>query len=68
MPKRFKVVLNPKWCKSCGICVDFCPKKVFEFSKDGRVVVVREGDCIGCRNCEIRCPDYAIEIWEGESP
>lgn len=66
MPKRFKVLLNPKWCKSCGICVEFCPKKVFEFGKDGKVRVVREEECIGCRNCEIRCPDYAIEVKEEE--
>lgn len=64
MAKRFKVVINPKWCKACGICVEFCPKKVFEFTGDGKVRVAREEDCIGCRNCEIRCPDYAVEVWE----
>jgi len=31
LPKKFKVVLNRSWCKACGICVGFCPKKVFEF-------------------------------------
>ncbi|MBC7330856.1 MAG: 4Fe-4S binding protein [Synergistetes bacterium] len=64
LPKKFKVVLNRSWCKACGICVGFCPKKVFEFAEDGSVRVVREEECIGCRTCEVRCPDYAIEVWE----
>jgi len=66
LTKRFKVVLNTKWCKSCGICVEFCPKKVFEFTSDGKVRVMREEMCVGCRSCELRCPDYAVEVREGE--
>jgi 2-oxoglutarate ferredoxin oxidoreductase subunit delta len=50
------------WCKGCGICVAFCPKKVLELDEHNKAVAVRVADCIGCRLCELRCPDLAIEV------
>jgi len=50
------------WCKACGICIAFCPKKVIGRDKAGRPVVERPDDCIGCRFCEFHCPDFAITI------
>jgi len=52
------------WCKACGICIAFCPKKVFEAREDGKPVPARPDDCIGCLFCEIHCPDFAISIEE----
>ena len=49
-------------CKGCGICVEFCPKKVLELSELEKVVVAREQDCIKCKHCEMRCPDFAIFV------
>ena len=49
-------------CKGCGICVEFCPKKVLEVSELEKVVVAREQDCIKCKQCEMRCPDFAIFV------
>lgn len=49
-------------CKGCGICVEFCPKHVLELDEQDKVVAVRPADCICCRLCELRCPDFAIEI------
>jgi 2-oxoglutarate ferredoxin oxidoreductase subunit delta len=51
-----------EWCKGCGICVHFCPKKVLVLDKDEKVSVARREECIACRLCEYRCPDLAIEI------
>lgn len=48
-------------CKACGICIAFCPKKVY-VSKNGKPYPADADSCIRCRLCEIRCPDYAIEI------
>ncbi|BAL81917.1 hypothetical protein SELR_02090 [Selenomonas ruminantium subsp. lactilytica TAM6421] len=28
----------------------------------GKVVVAHPDDCIGCGQCELRCPDYAIFV------
>ncbi|CEI73030.1 MULTISPECIES: 4Fe-4S dicluster domain-containing protein [Romboutsia] len=60
MPGK-KLVLNEKWCKSCGICVEFCPKDVLKL-ENSKVQIQKEKDCIFCGLCELRCPDYAIYI------
>lgn len=66
MENNKKLVINPKWCKGCGICVEFCPKKVLEL-KHEKVRIANAEDCILCGLCELRCPDYAIYIEkEGE--
>lgn len=55
------VMIYYKWCKGCGICVEFCPKQVLDFDADEqKPVVARPEDCIQCGICELRCPDFAI--------
>ncbi len=61
-PKLKQHIINREWCKGCGICVEFCPKKVLELDESEKAVAARLGDCICCRLCELRCPDLAIEI------
>lgn len=59
-----KLLLNLEWCKGCGVCVGFCPKKVLEMENE-KCVVARIEDCIYCGMCELRCPDNAIYIKGG---
>ncbi|GAB6093977.1 hypothetical protein JCM14469_02290 [Desulfatiferula olefinivorans] len=54
--------INRVWCKGCGICVRFCPGRVLEKDEQGKAVAARPEDCICCRECELRCPDLAIEV------
>ncbi len=62
--KKFKQRIFTDWCKACGLCVAFCPKKVYEKDEQGRPIVKNPGACIGCRFCELHCPDFAITISE----
>jgi 2-oxoglutarate ferredoxin oxidoreductase subunit delta len=55
-----KLKTVPKYCKGCGICVEFCPKKVLELDELGKIVIANEKDCIVCKQCELRCPDFAV--------
>jgi 2-oxoglutarate ferredoxin oxidoreductase subunit delta len=61
--KLFEHVIREKWCKGCDICVALCPKNVLVL-KNGKVFTEKPDDCIGCRLCEMRCPDFAIEVHE----
>jgi 2-oxoglutarate ferredoxin oxidoreductase subunit delta len=58
----FNQVVFRDWCKACGICSAFCPKKVIGRDDRGGPVIKRPDDCIGCRFCELHCPDFAITI------
>ena len=49
-------------CKGCGICVELCAKKVLVVNEVEKVEAPNEKDCIKCRQCELRCPDYAIFV------
>lgn len=61
------ILVNEAWCKRCGICVYFCPTKVFDAREDGLPLVARGDDCIWCGLCEVRCPDFAI-VLKGDRP
>ncbi len=61
-----KVKVEIERCKSCGYCVDACPKKAISFVKvEGELydnVTVDDEKCIGCGICYQVCPDYVFEI------
>ncbi|MGO5548359.1 4Fe-4S binding protein [Lachnospiraceae bacterium LCP19S3_B12] len=62
------VYIDKELCKSCKICMNICPKNVFEIThhvnKKGYnyVEAVREEDCISCGQCETSCPDFVIHV------
>ena len=62
LKKRFNQILFHDWCKACGICMAFCPVAIIEKDKQGKPVITDPDKCIGCRFCELHCPDFAITI------
>jgi 2-oxoglutarate ferredoxin oxidoreductase subunit delta len=59
---KAKIEIFPTWCKSCGICVAFCPSGALAKDEAGNPFVKDAGKCIGCGWCELRCPDFAISV------
>jgi 2-oxoglutarate ferredoxin oxidoreductase subunit delta len=66
LSKSYKLELNRKWCKDCGICLGFCPTNVFTWDEKRRLLISHPEKCIGCKMCEFRCPDLAIKVIEAE--
>ena len=67
-----KINVNQVFCKGCGICIEMCPKKVLETSKELSKrgvyypVAVNPEACTACRLCETFCPDFAIAVERGD--
>ena len=59
---KSEITIKTVRCKGCGISAAFCPKSVLAVSELGKIQVVNGDACIGCGQCELRCPDYAIFV------
>lgn len=69
-----KITIDEARCKSCGYCVESCPKKLIEirdsinqlgyhpayFPQDS------EGPCTGCALCGQMCPEVLITVYKEE--
>ena len=62
--KRFTQHVFRDWCKACGICMALCPVEIIVADEEGKATITDPDKCIGCRTCEIHCPDFAIAITE----
>ena len=62
------VWVNTDNCKACDICVSVCPSGVLgmRYEKNstlGAMISIDNPDaCIGCNECELSCPDFAIYV------
>lgn len=69
-PGNQPVWVNTSNCKACDICVSVCPSGVLGMRYDasstlGAIISVEHPEaCIGCMECELACPDFAIYVAE----
>lgn len=67
-PENTPVWVNTDRCKACDICVDACPAGVLSMQQEptstlgAMISVVAPESCIGCNECELTCPDFAIYV------
>lgn len=59
---RGHVTIFGTWCKGCGICIEFCPRDVFEADSQGYPLLVHADRCTACHWCDTHCPDMAITV------
>ena len=65
------VVVKSDHCKACGLCIEFCPKKLLAqgqaINSMGYEYTVYRGEgCIGCSTCFYVCPEPdAITVVKG---
>lgn len=63
------LVLHSSQCKSCGYCVNSCPKQALSLTgeiniKGYKTPIVDKDSCVRCGICYTVCPDYVFEIKE----
>jgi 2-oxoglutarate ferredoxin oxidoreductase subunit delta len=63
------VTISENVCKGCSLCVEACPKKIIEISREALnekgynpARVVDMDACIACGMCAAFCPDSAIKV------
>ena len=67
-PGNQPVWINTNNCKACDICVSVCPAGVLamvyeDSSTLGAMISIDHPEsCIGCNDCELSCPDFAIFV------
>ena len=67
-PGNQPVWVNTDNCKACDICVSVCPSGVLGMvyeptSTLGAMISIDHPEaCIGCHECELTCPDFAIYV------
>ena len=59
-----EIVVKVSWCKGCGLCVEYCNRDVLVMEGVLPKVVAAE-KCTSCLQCEMICPDFAIEVRDG---
>jgi indolepyruvate ferredoxin oxidoreductase, beta subunit len=59
---QVRLEINRAWCKSCDICVKFCPERCLRLDAEQIAELTEPDKCTGCRLCEWLCPDFAIRV------
>ncbi|HXE49923.1 MAG TPA: 2-oxoacid:acceptor oxidoreductase family protein [Ramlibacter sp.] len=60
--RKVRLEITAAWCKSCDICVKFCPERCLRLNGERIAELTDPQKCTGCRVCEWLCPDFAIRV------
>lgn len=68
MKAKGKIKIDQEYCKSCGFCIEHCPKQMIVLAKiynlAGYYPAEAIGDdCTGCGICGLVCPEACIEVY-----
>ncbi|MEA2017848.1 MAG: 4Fe-4S binding protein [Campylobacterota bacterium] len=72
-PENTPVWVDTTRCKACDICVSVCPSGVLSMKQEptstlGAMISIEFPEaCIGCNDCELTCPDFAIFVADKKS-
>ena len=63
-----KIRIDTQMCKSCGYCIEYCPKDGIQLAsayndKGYYPAEPVKGKCSGCAICAVVCPEAIIEVW-----
>lgn len=67
-PANTPVWIDTARCKACDVCVSVCPAGVIAMIPEptstlGAMISIQNSEsCIGCNDCELACPDFAIFV------
>ncbi|HML34878.1 4Fe-4S dicluster domain-containing protein [Sporomusa sphaeroides] len=65
-----KIHIFGEKCKSCGLCIEVCPKKVLAVGDKANskgyytIIAAEEDKCVSCALCALMCPDIALEVYK----
>lgn len=68
-----KVTIQERLCKSCGLCVQVCPRGCLGMSDKindmgySPARYLEDKECTGCASCALMCPDLAICLEKEET-
>ncbi len=68
MARLFQVTVLSRYCKGCGLCVEFCRQGKLTIQEKPNRQGIRTAaakpdvECTGCMRCALMCPDAAIEL------
>ncbi|MDR1912205.1 MAG: 4Fe-4S binding protein [Helicobacteraceae bacterium] len=68
MTQTAPVVVIESRCKACSLCVEVCPSGTLAMRAEPKSAlgamasVIAPQDCVGCNECELCCPDFAITV------
>ena len=64
---NYRLRINSKTCKACGLCVQRCPVQVLSLAdsplaknKQGKAATVNPEQCLGCGVCVYKCPTQSL--------